>query len=76
MPMYIQNISAVVIGFDQIDYTINEDAGTVMLSVSIQNGSIPEMETRIITFTTTDGTAQCMLILIAHISADASCKLS
>ena len=52
---------AVVIGFSQVDYTIDESAGTVMLSVIVQDGNIPEAENRIITLTTSDGTAQCML---------------
>ena len=55
---------AVVIGFSQVDYTIDESAGTVMLSVSVQDGNIPEAENRIITLTTADGTAQCTLVLI------------
>ena len=52
-----------MIGFVQVDYTIDEDAGTVMLSVSVQDGSIPEAESIIITLHTTDGTALCMLVL-------------
>jgi arginine repressor len=47
-----------MIGFNQVDYTIDENTGTVLLSVSIRNGNIPEAETRIITLTTSDGTAQ------------------
>ena len=56
---------AVVIGFSQVDYTVDESAGTVILSVSVQNGTIPAAENRIITLTTSDGTAQCMLVLVA-----------
>ena len=59
-------IFAVVIGFNQIDYTIDENTGTVQLSVSVQDGNIPEAETRIVTLTTSDGTAQCMIVLIIH----------
>ena len=51
-----------MLGFDQVDYTIDEDTGTLMLLVSIQNGSIPEGEMRVSTLTTFDGTAQCMLV--------------
>ena len=50
-----------MIGFNQVEYTINENIGTVKLSVSVQDGNIPETETRIVTVTTSDGTAQCML---------------
>ena len=53
-----------MIGFSPVDYTIDESAGTVMLLVSVQNGNIPEAENRIITLTTSDGTAQCMLVLV------------
>ena len=56
-------VSAVVIGFNKVDYTTDESAGTVILSVSVQDGNIPEAENRIITLTTSDGTAQCMLVL-------------
>ena len=54
---------AVVIGFSQVDYTTEESVGTVILSVSVQDGNIPEAENRTITVTTSDGTAQCMLVL-------------
>ena len=54
---------AVVIGFSQVDYTINESAGTVIMLVSVRNGTIPEAESRIITVTTSDDTAQCMLVI-------------
>ena len=50
-----------MIGFSQVDYTIDESAGTVMLSVSVQDGNIPEAENRIVILTTIDGTAQCMI---------------
>ena len=60
----VDYLSAVVIGFSQVDYTIDGSAGTVSLSVSVQNGSIPESESRIVTLATSDGTAQCMLALI------------
>ena len=56
------NVSAVVIGFNQVDYTIDEDAGSVQLSVSVNNGNIPEAESIIVTLNTFDGTAQCMYI--------------
>ena len=56
--------SSVVIGFSQVDYTIDEGAGTVMLLVRVRDGNIPEAENRIITLTTSDGTAQCMLLLV------------
>ena len=57
----------VVIGFSPVDYTIDESAGIVILSVSVLDGtrSIPEAENRIVTVTTSDGTAQCMLVLVA-----------
>ena len=45
-----------------MDYTINEDAGTVQLSVSVHNGIIPEAGTIIVTLNTSDGTAECMLV--------------
>ena len=64
--MYICFIFAVVIGFNQVDYTIDENTGTVELSVSVRDGTIPEAETRIVTLTTSDGTAQCMIVLIIH----------
>ena len=55
----------VVIGFGQVDYTIVESGGTVMLSVSVQHdNNIPEGENIIITLTTSDDTAQCMLVLV------------
>ena len=63
------NIHTVVIGFNQVDYTIDENTGTVLLSVSIRYGNIPEAETRIITLTTSDGTAQCMLVIVTIIDA-------
>ena len=56
--------SSVVIGFSQVDYTIDEGAGTVMLLVRVRDGNIPEAENIIITLTTSDGTAQCMLLLV------------
>ena len=59
-----------MIGFSQVDYTIDESAGTVVLSVSVQDGNIPETENRIITLTTSDSTAQCMLVLVALINVD------
>ena len=57
---------AVVIGFSPVDYTIDESAEIVILSVSVLDGtrSIPEAENRIVTVTTSDGTAQCMLVLV------------
>ena len=51
-----------MIGFDQVDYTIDEDAGSLMLLVSVQDGNIPAGEVRVITLTNSDGTAQCMLV--------------
>ena len=51
-----------MIGFNQVDYTIDESTDSVRLSVSVQNGNIAEAETRIITLTTSDSTAQCMLV--------------
>ena len=53
-----------MIGFSQVDYTVDESAGTVILSVSVQDGNIPEAKNIIITLTTSDGTAQCMLVLV------------
>ena len=58
-------ISPVVIGFDQVDYATDESINQVQLSVSVQDGNIHEAEIRIITLTTSDGTAQCMLVLVA-----------
>ena len=57
----------VVIGFGRVDYTIEESGGTVMLSVSVQH--ISEAENIIITLTTSDDTAQCMLVLLYSIHA-------
>ena len=65
MLLYPTYTLTVVIGFSQVDNTIDESAGTVMLSVSVQDGNIPDAETRIITLTTNDGTAQCMLVLVS-----------
>ena len=59
-----------MIGFSQVDYTIDESTGTVTLSVSVQDGNIPEAENRVITLRTSDGTAQCMLVLVALINID------
>ena len=59
-----------MIGFNQVDYTTDESAGTLMLSVSVQDGNIPEAENRIIAVTTSDGTAQCMLVLVALMNVD------
>ena len=56
-----------MIGFNQVDYTIDESTDSVRLSVSVQNGNIPEAETRIITLTTSDGTAQCMLVALMNL---------
>ena len=53
-----------MIGFNTVDYTIDENVGILMLSVSVLEGSIPEAETRIIMLTTTDDTAECMLYCI------------
>ena len=53
-----------MIGFNQVDYTIDESTDSVRLSVSVQDGNIPEAETQIITLTTSDGTAQCMLVAL------------
>ena len=50
---------SVVIGFDVEDYTVNEDAGTVELMVSVQEGTIPAGVTRRVTLTTSDRTASC-----------------
>ena len=60
-------ILAVTIGFNQVDYTIDESTVSVQLSVSVQDGNIPEAEARIITLTTSDGTAQCMLVALMNI---------
>ena len=57
-----------MIGFNQVDYTIDESTDSVRLSVSVQNGNIPEAETRIITLTTSDGTAQGMLVALMNIT--------
>ena len=67
---YIIFMLAVVIGFSPVDYTIDESTDTVILSVSVQDGNIPESENRIITVTTSDGTAQCMLVLVALTNVD------
>ena len=56
-----------MIGFNQVDYTIDESTDSVRLSVSVQDGNIPEAETRIITLTTSDGTAHCMLVALMNI---------
>ena len=56
-----------MIGFNQVDYTIDESTDSVQLSVSVQNGNIPEAETQIITLTTSDGTAQGMLVALTNI---------
>ena len=56
-----------MIGFSQANFTIDESAGTVMVSVSVQDGNISEAENIIITLTTSDGTARCMLVLVAFI---------
>ena len=56
-----------MIGFSQVDYTIDEGAGTVLLLVHVRDGNIPEAGNRIITLTTSDGTAQCMLLLVGLI---------
>ena len=61
-----------MIGFSQVDNTIDESADTMMLLVSVQDGNIPEAENRIVTLTTSDGTAQCMFVLVALIHALAS----
>lgn len=49
---------AVVIGFSQTEYSVDEDAGTVELFVSVLDGAIPAGETRVVMLTTNDGTAQ------------------
>ena len=53
---------AVVIGFNQMEYTIDQSTGTVMLSVCVQDGNIPDAENIIITLTTSDDIGQCMLV--------------
>ena len=57
---------AVVIGFDEVDYTVDEDAGTVQLFVSVQDGTIPVGVTRRITLTTSDRTASCTMHSCVH----------
>ena len=61
--VHVLRVLAVVIGFNQVEYTIDEGAGTVRLLVGVQDGNIPEGESRMITLTSFDGTAQCMLEL-------------
>ena len=46
-------------------YDVDEDEGTVTLTVSIQEGSIQEGETRVVTLTTMDDSALCKLVLTA-----------
>ena len=61
-------LPSVVIGFDVEDYTVNEDAGTVELMVSVQEGTIPAGVTRRVTLTTSDRTASCRPPLTVYYS--------
>ena len=47
-----------MIGFSETDYTVDEDAGTVQLFLSVQEGAIPDGETRTVMLTTNQGSAQ------------------
>ena len=76
MLLIIFFILAVVIGFGHVDYTIEEKGGTVILSVSVQHDNIiPEAQNIIITLTTSDDTAQCMLVLLVFMTFSAKCSM-
>ena len=52
------SLCAVVIGFSQIEYNVDEDGRTVELFVTVLEGAIPPGVTRTVMLTTNQGTAQ------------------
>ena len=55
--LFIFTSSVVTIGFSRTAYSVSEDAGSVSVRVSIQNGA-PDRDV-IVTLSTINGTAMC-----------------